>query len=81
MAKRFVKRTVFLKRKGEFEGRSRILTSSHSRTLILRTDMNLVHLPHQREFLASAEDLGALLTSVLRKDTLLRDLVPQQHLK
>lgn len=73
--------SLSLKRKGEFEGRSRILTSIHSRTLILRIDMNLVQLPHQSEFLASAEDLGALLTSVLRKDTILRDLVLQQCLK
>lgn len=43
--------------------------------------MNLVRLFHQSEYLASAEDPGALLTSVSRKDTILRHLVPRQCLK
>lgn len=73
--------SLSLKRKGGFEERSRIPLSSHSRTLTLRTAMNLVHLLHQSEFLASAEDPGALLTSVSRKDTISRCLVPQQSLK
>lgn len=43
--------------------------------------MNLVHFLHQSEFLASAEDPGALLTGVSGKDTILRHLVPRQCLK
>lgn len=76
--------SLSLKRKEGLEegsGRSRILINSSSRRLILRTDVNLAHLLHQSEFLACAEALDALLTRVLRKDTLLRHLVHQLCLK
>ena len=55
--------------------------SSSSRIVILRTDVSLAHLLHQSEFLACAEALDALLTCVLRKDTLLKHLVSQHCLK
>lgn len=69
--------SLSLKRKGDFEGwsgRSEILISSNPRTLILKIDINLVHL-QQSEFLACAEALGTSVTGVLRKDTTWRRLV------
>lgn len=62
-------------------GKSGILISGASRTLLLRTDMNLAYILQQSEFLAIAKALGALLTRVLREDPVLRHLVYQQCLK
>lgn len=62
-------------------GKSGILISGASRTLLLRTDMNLAYILQQSECLAIAKALGALLTSVSREDPILRHLVDQQCLK